>query len=455
MPHPYRLVDYGDARDLDIQVEAQSTSGEDAVDISGRMPTRRNVAFGAGLMCVLLFVACLPRTAFELRAFVAGTTELYPTCPTCMTGVRYPESEWICTTEKNEKMPKACWSAGCTKRSASKWCAQPLNSILDIVQRGTSKAFMWSCPQTGNNPYECKAAGESGCSLPTCELGISISQYDFNCSDSGKVQLQDKSCGTAGCVPQDAAGSGAQECYAPEGSYLMVTGSARPYRWSCEYTVGMSHSYMCPKPPAKTAACFLGTSLVDVLGHGMTQIRHLRVGDVVRVEHWSGKPDFEPIVDFLHTISKKEGVEVVVLKHAHGDISASSEHLVLVGEQDSKRRAWKPMEDVRVGDLLFDATGNPNVVDRIDKKTAAEGFFAPLTMSGTIAVNGVVASNYAGAMGVRLPHGAMHAAFFMLRTYRRFVPASKSIQSSTREYMNPLAAFLLHMAGPLVLPSTP
>ena len=46
--------------------------------------------------------------------------------------------------------------------------------------------------------------------------------------------------------------------------------------------------------------------------------------------------------------------------------------------------------------------------------------FAPLTSSGTIVVDGVLASNYAGSSAtLSSPHGAAHGIAFPLRVYHK------------------------------------
>merc|ERR1712187_32133 len=39
--------------------------------------------------------------------------------------------------------------------------------------------------------------------------------------------------------------------------------------------------------------------------------------------------------------------------------------------------------------------------------------------SGTIIVDGVIASNYATVGNLQIPHGAMHASFFPVRAYKQ------------------------------------
>merc|ERR1711879_1113081 len=120
---------------------------------------------------------------------------------------------------------------------------------------------------------------------------------------------------------------------------------------------------------------------------------------------------FEPVLDFLHQVPGEVGDRRRMVKVAHetGTFQATSGHLVFTAESD------KPMSKVVVGDSLL-------VGDKWQKVTgvsvieSSSGLYAPLTPSGTIVVEGVLASNYATpSPSLWLPHAAAHAAFFSLR----------------------------------------
>jgi hypothetical protein len=55
--------------------------------------------------------------------------------------------------------------------------------------------------------------------------------------------------------------------------------------------------------------------------------------------------------------------------------------------------------DVTVGDVLIGSDGVDRVISSIEQVSKPDGFFAPLTSSGTIMVNNVLASTYAGGSG--------------------------------------------------------
>lgn len=171
--------------------------------------------------------------------------------------------------------------------------------------------------------------------------------------------------------------------------------------------------------------CFPGDATVHVYGRGATRVASLSVGDQVLVESVAGKLKFEPVLAFLHKVPTSTGAwhGSLTVVHAHGTFRASENHVVFVVSEDSAHEDM-PVSAVRPGDqLLVQSAGQkgsmvPSPVLAIGREITAAGMYAPFTSSGAIIVDGVVASNYgAPSPGMRLPHGAAHAAFFALRAY--------------------------------------
>merc|ERR1712137_494232 len=98
-------------------------------------------------------------------------------------------------------------------------------------------------------------------------------------------------------------------------------------------------------------------------------------------------------------------------------------HVVFVVSTDGAQGDI-PVSAVRPGDQLLVRSDVqkesmvPSPILAVERETTATGMYAPFTSSGTLVVDGVVASNY-GTPATRmwLPHGAAHAAFFALRAY--------------------------------------
>jgi len=80
----------------------------------------------------------------------------------------------------------------------------------------------------------------------------------------------------------------------------------------------------------------------------------------------------------------------------------------------------------KAGDSIYlpsTARGSERVVKviSVQSSTADSGMYAPLTASGTIIVDGIVASNYAThSQAAWIPHSVIHAAFLPVRAFHLF-----------------------------------
>merc|ERR1711879_713312 len=94
--------------------------------------------------------------------------------------------------------------------------------------------------------------------------------------------------------------------------------------------------------------------------------------------------------------------EFLTVRHASGAFRASASHVVFVNDGD------KAVADLQMGDEVFVAVDGVEKASRVLSVTqdaTDQGMFAPLTQSGTLIVDDVVASNYAKPRtGVHLPH---------------------------------------------------
>eukprot|EP00927_Polykrikos_kofoidii_P007746 TRINITY_DN13184_c0_g1_i1.p1 TRINITY_DN13184_c0_g1~~TRINITY_DN13184_c0_g1_i1.p1 ORF type:complete len:368 (+),score=42.08 TRINITY_DN13184_c0_g1_i1:125-1228(+) len=180
--------------------------------------------------------------------------------------------------------------------------------------------------------------------------------------------------------------------------------------------------------------CFPGEALAEVRGRGRVPMDALHVGSEVLV-HRLGQFVFEPVLAFLHMTPHGDRRRLcrsyTVVRHVHGDLRVSDHHLVFA----SRRAALETMPAAflrRGDDVLIGTAGDGraihSTVQFLRRATTNRGMFAPLTAAGTIVVDGVVASVYAGGPGLRLvPHTGAHAAFFFLRAYRGLVQSISSM----------------------------
>jgi len=195
-------------------------------------------------------------------------------------------------------------------------------------------------------------------------------------------------------------------------------------------------------------------------------VAELKIGEQVLAEAVDRTLKFEPVLGFLHFAPEARG-KFRVAVHERGQFRATSEHLVFVMDAQG-RRIDVPMKDIRVGDQLLTALDAADaeapssrvlaVQDAEALPRALAGMFAPLTASGTVVVDGVVASVYAGAAVYRsAPHGAYHALFFPVRALAlvsrvvRRLGGGESALERRPDELHPAARLFQRMLGPLFL----
>jgi len=187
----------------------------------------------------------------------------------------------------------------------------------------------------------------------------------------------------------------------------------------------VANSYPANTPITAVAGwgptCFPGDATANVYGRGPTSIASLSVGDGVLVESVAGRLTFAPVLAFLHKVPGSLGLlhESVTVVHSQGTFRASANHLAFV-LSEAGVRGDASVSALRPGDQLLVQSDSgkemPSVILSIGVESTTTGMYAPFTSSGSLVVDGVIASNYgAPSSGVDLPHGAAHAAFFALR----------------------------------------
>ena len=141
-----------------------------------------------------------------------------------------------------------------------------------------------------------------------------------------------------------------------------------------------------PSPIVGGGACFSGHNMVQVKDKGAVWMKDLRIGDYVEV---SGN-NFEAIYSFAHyDPTGSSSYLQISTTSAKKPLEMTPNHLLFV-----HGRGFVPASSVQVGDVLRSGEDTLKVsVTSITTKSAV-GVFAPLTPSGTIVVNDVLASTY-------------------------------------------------------------
>ena len=132
-------------------------------------------------------------------------------------------------------------------------------------------------------------------------------------------------------------------------------------------------------------SCFSGETIVELKGGRSVQMKDLRLGDIVE----TGEGRFTRVYSFGHfnTEVQTTYLQLYTNQSLYMPVEISPDHMIFVG------KAAVPAGSVKVGDTLRLSNGEPAAVVEI-KPVIRVGAYAPFTVSGSIVVNGIVASNY-------------------------------------------------------------
>eukprot|EP00929_Paragymnodinium_shiwhaense_P026555 TRINITY_DN15783_c0_g1_i1.p1 TRINITY_DN15783_c0_g1~~TRINITY_DN15783_c0_g1_i1.p1 ORF type:complete len:472 (-),score=90.74 TRINITY_DN15783_c0_g1_i1:345-1682(-) len=219
-------------------------------------------------------------------------------------------------------------------------------------------------------------------------------------------------------------------CQGDKGSTFCKTGLQCCATWEgepfcCEDGEDCQNS-QCVKAKGE---CFPGDAVVTVRDSidgtsTADSIANLQVGDVVLAGSADGVLRFESVLGFLHEETSAPSSHLVV-QHAVGKFRVSFNHLVYtLRHGDGEAPQDKAAIELRIGDSIFvplgeagqeGAMATSKVLALQHVEGSMAGMYAPLTASGHIIVDGVLASTFATSANSRIPHAAQQAVFFTVR----------------------------------------
>jgi len=132
-------------------------------------------------------------------------------------------------------------------------------------------------------------------------------------------------------------------------------------------------------------ACFSGDNLVQVQGTGNVLMSELQVGDRVLTSAES----YEPVYAFGHRHETVKTTFVKFLVESGSWLEMTGAHLIHVKGKAHPVRA----DSVEVGESLVGKEGENLMITKI-KEVNKKGIYAPLTASGNLVVNSLIASSY-------------------------------------------------------------
>jgi len=131
--------------------------------------------------------------------------------------------------------------------------------------------------------------------------------------------------------------------------------------------------------------CFSENNMVETEGGELVQLSDLQIGDKVLVS----RDTYDPVYSFGHR--SEDGMGDYLQIHSQDTktpLELSGDHMVLI-----EGGSFVPASHLEIGSKLVRSNGNVTSISRI-RNVTTRGVYAPFTKSGTIVVNGVVASSY-------------------------------------------------------------
>jgi phosphate transport system substrate-binding protein len=129
--------------------------------------------------------------------------------------------------------------------------------------------------------------------------------------------------------------------------------------------------------------CFSSENMVDVLGHGPTSMKDLKIGDQIM----AADNKYETVFSFGHRDTEAITKYLQIATDAGINAELTEDHMIF---SNGKALA---AEVIKVGDILDLASGEPTKVTNI-RVVSRKGAYAPFTQSGVLSVNGILASSY-------------------------------------------------------------
>jgi len=163
-------------------------------------------------------------------------------------------------------------------------------------------------------------------------------------------------------------------------------------------------------------SCFSGQAMVSVKGRGDIPMDRVKVGDNVLTAN--GK--YSMIYSFGHFAPSQREIYLQIKTNTfEKPIELTSEHLIFIHTE--KGRSLIPARDVKVDDFLVTTHAIAKVLSI--HKVHRQGAYSPLTTTGDIVVNGVIASTYVtrswlnGKVSPQMLHWLQHGASLPYRVY--------------------------------------
>jgi len=189
--------------------------------------------------------------------------------------------------------------------------------------------------------------------------------------------------------------------------------------------------------------CFSSSSTVTLANSDQIPINQLQPGDHLMAVNENGDVTSAPFLGWLHRDDNLTTTFLDITTESGRKVSLSPSHLITVTDDTSKTPSMKFANTVRVGDYLWSGESGLTRVKSVTSQRMT-GVYAPLTSTGTLLVDDILASTYAHLASQKVAH----LAFL---PYRMF-PKALQIQDELglTPYILPLYNILTKIANPVI-----
>jgi len=337
--------------------------------------------------------------------------------------------------------------------------------VCPSQKNGVCSAGERPCP-SGSDCFDCDPLQEFG---PSCE--DCIANGGQFCWDTGTCV----SSVSADQAPEMCSGKWQETCIEPSrepSAGPSAAASVAPSQTSSTAPTGTPTASPTTDAPTKVPAespteaptdspttaptrCFSGYSTVNVKGKGTIRLNKLKVGDAVKTTNGS----YSEVYSFSHKQESAEGIYLEIFTKdmpKNQPLEITKNHLIYVFDKNLKSTKLAFASDVKVGDFLVGVAGLPSRVKSIHLVKGFRGLYTPMTTTGDILVNGVLASSYTavdtfdGVLPEKMLHWLSHGT---MAPYRLYCALSGGCQNETYDKtqgLNPWISFLLGVQNTLL-----
>lgn len=276
-------------------------------------------------------------------------------------------------------------------------CSGPLScyqaKLLDVPDTGTvhcsgtSACFDAEIKAADGASISVECSGPDGCYSANIDTGGAGGTVDCSGKTSciGDLLFDNPTQITSACLDCTSGGC-IRAC-----SYTMP-GTASTTATEAMECINNGQNGDCSAGTTSTLGCFSATSTVTVLGKGIIQMRHLQIGDEVLTGNSNQyRAKYSRVYAFGHHSINARTKFYQISTTAAGvlPIEMTGDHLVFVQGKVNPVRA----DAVQVDDVLVGENGSGLFVKSVTT-VEKSGLYAPMTLSGSLLVNGIVSSNY-------------------------------------------------------------